>query len=98
MVQRATVAISDISPKFVAAAALTAKVPIFLESVICTKNGINKGSLLSETLVDSKSILLESVYGKKNGMSGGDAPENCKTVGEAFEVIASWVNKHYGVE
>ncbi|MEZ6115696.1 MAG: type I-B CRISPR-associated protein Cas7/Cst2/DevR [Pirellulaceae bacterium] len=89
--------LSDISPKFVAAAALTAKVPIFLESVICTKNGINKEAL-SETLADSKSILLESVYGKKNGMFNGDAPENCKTVGEAFEVIASWVNKHYGVE
>lgn len=89
--------LSDISPKFIAAAALTAKVPIFLESVVCIKNGINK-ELLAETLNDSKNIVVESVFGKKNGMFNGDAPPNCKTIGEAFEEISGWVNEHYGVK
>ena len=89
--------LADISPKFVAAAAVTAKVPIFLESVICTKYGINSEAL-AETLSDSKAIVIDSVYGKKSGVFDSSIIPNCKTVGEAFDLIRSWVNQHYGVK
>ena len=89
--------LSDISPKFVAAAAVTAKVPIFLESVVCSKNAVCKEAL-DETLADSKAILVKSVFGKKNGIFNGGAPDDCKSIGDAFDEIKTWVNDHFGVK
>jgi CRISPR-associated protein Cst2 len=89
--------LSDISPKFIAAAVLSAKVPIFLESVVCTKDGIN-AETLQETLTDSSGIILSSVFGKKKGVFNGSVPVECKTIGEAFEEVKNWVTTHYGEE
>ncbi len=90
--------LSDISPKFVAAATLTAKVPLFLESLRRDGAGRDAGldvKTLTETLDDSKEILVDHCFGARSGIFTG-VPEGTKTVGQAFETIQGWVKTYYG--
>jgi CRISPR-associated protein Cst2 len=87
--------LADISPKFVAAAVTTAKVPIFLESVERAEGGLNTVAL-NEALADAAPILVAHCFGARSGLLKG-APEKCMTVGQAFETMHSWINEHFGV-
>src|SRR4030066_926902 len=64
---RQTRFLADISPKFVAAAILTTKNPIFLESVIPINGGVNI-EILNETIQDYKSEIKASVLGARKGL------------------------------
>lgn len=90
--------LSDISPKFVAAALLKAKVPIFLEAVERdAKTGI-KTALLTEAVDDAKNIVEKHCFGVRSGQFEiEDKKLTTKTIGEAFAEMESWVNSHYGV-
>jgi len=66
--------LADISPKFVAAATITAKVPIFLEAVQRNEDGICIPAL-REALADAKSILVKYCFGARSGVFKGIVTE-----------------------
>jgi CRISPR-associated protein Cst2 len=86
--------LADISPKFVAAAVLTAKVPVFLESVQRTEEGLDIQAL-DEALADASAVTVDHCFGVRNGLFKA-VPKNCLTVGKAFEKMHTWVKDHYG--
>lgn len=85
--------LADISPKFVVAAMLTTKNPIFLESVKFNDNGIDV-PVIEETLDDYKSEIISSTIGLRKGFFTNEIT-NAKSLGEAFEEIEKWIDKHY---
>ncbi len=92
--------LADISPKFVAAAVLTAKVPLFLESVTVRREGTGGEAgidvtPLTESIQDAKKILVEHCFGARSGLFR-QVPEGCLTIGQAFEKAQGWVKDHYG--
>jgi CRISPR-associated protein Cst2 len=90
---RQTRFLADISPKFVAAAILSVKNPIFLETIIPEQSGVNF-KLINETLSDYKNEITQYVLGAKKELFT-DLPENVVTIGEAFEKMKAWVESHY---
>lgn len=90
---RQTRFLADISPKFVAAAILTTKNPIFLESVIPVNGGVNI-AVLQEVSKDFKGEIKASVFGARKDMFS-TLPEGTITIGEAFNTMKKWVNEHY---
>lgn len=90
---RQTRFLADISPKFVAAAIMKVKNPIFLETVLPQDNSI-RFDLLQETINDYKEEIIEYVMGAKKGMFE-NLPSEVLPIGEAFEKMKGWVEKHY---
>ena len=90
---RQTRFLADIPPKFIVAAMLTTKNPIFLESVIAVDGGIN-AALLNETIQDYKDEIKTSVIGAREGMFS-QLPGNKVTIGAAFETIAKLIDEYY---
>jgi CRISPR-associated protein Cst2 len=90
---RQTRFLADISPKFLAAAYLRVKNPIFLETVIPQNNSFNF-KLLTETVNDYQEEILKYVLGIKKELYN-DYPDNVLSIGEAFEEIKSWIENHY---
>lgn len=90
---RQTRFLADISPKFITAAMLTTKNPIFLESVIPENGGINT-VILGEVLKDFKNEIKAVVFGARKDMFSV-IPEDTTTIGEAFNTMKKWVNEHY---
>ena len=91
---RQTRFLADISPKFVAAAMLSAKNPIFLESVVPADKGVNV-DLLKETLEDFKNEIRVSVFGARKSLFSEKLPEDTVTLGEAFDTMKSWTDSYY---
>jgi len=90
---RQTRFLADISPKFVAAAMLTTKNPIFLESVIAFNGSIND-ELLSETIQDYKNEIKAIVIGARKGLFS-NLPAETVSVGEAFNTMSNWIDQYY---
>lgn len=90
---RQTRFLADISPKFVAAALLAVKNPIFLETVIPFNGGINV-NLLLETLADFADEIKASAFGARRDLFTV-LPEGTVTIGDAFTTIQGWINEHY---
>jgi CRISPR-associated protein Cst2 len=90
---RQTRFLADISPKFVAAALLKVKNPIFLESVLPASEGINT-ELLSETVEDFKDETFAVVFGGRKELFKV-LPENTLSLGESFGVMDDWVDTYY---
>ncbi|KCZ73138.1 CRISPR-associated protein Cas7/Cst2/DevR, subtype I-B/TNEAP [Candidatus Methanoperedens nitroreducens] len=90
---RQTRFLADISPKFIAAAILKTKNPIFLESVQVEGKKLNV-DMIKETLKDYNSEIVSSVIGVRKGFFIGDI-ENSKSIGDAFDEIAKWIDQHY---
>src|SRR3972149_4565403 len=85
--------LADISPKFVAAALLKVKNPIFLECVQTQEKALNK-EMLAETVKDYDKEIISHVFGVRQGFFT-DAPAGSKSIGEAFDDISSWIDAHY---
>jgi CRISPR-associated protein Cst2 len=85
--------LADISPKFVAAAMLRVKNPIFLESIQVDAKALNIG-MLNETVKDFKGEIIDHVFGLRQGFFSA-TPEGAKSIGEAFDDMGAWVDKHY---
>ncbi|MEP9411417.1 MAG: type I-B CRISPR-associated protein Cas7/Cst2/DevR [Candidatus Brocadia sp.] len=90
---RQTRFLADISPKFVVSAMLTAKNPIFLESLILMNGGVNT-ELLNETIKDYKNEIKASVFGARKGLFSC-LPEGTVSIGEAFDKMMKWVDEYY---
>jgi CRISPR-associated protein Cst2 len=85
--------LADISPKFIAAAMLTTKNPIFLESVITVNGGINS-ELLNETIQDYKNEIQALVIGARKGLFS-NLPNETISIGDAFNCMMNWVDEYY---
>ncbi len=86
--------LSDISPKFVAAAWMNAKNPIFLEAVKYQDGQVNVAQL--QTVVNDYSDFIEDqVFAVQVGTLGEQ--EGAVDLKDGFAKIKSWVNNYYGV-
>lgn len=90
---RQTRFLADISPKFVAAAMLTVKNPIFLESVVVENGDINS-DLLKETIEDNKNEIKALIIGARKGLFS-NLPDETVSVGDAFDTMANWIDQYY---
>ena len=90
---RQTRFLADISPKLIAAAMLTTKNPIFLESVIPTNGGVNV-ELLNETINDFKNEIKAKVFGARKGLFA-ILPDETVSIGDAFDTMANWIDEYY---
>jgi CRISPR-associated protein Cst2 len=86
--------LADISPKFVAAAMMTTKNPIFLESVRVEDNATINAAMIRETIADYNQEIAASVIGVRTGAFGGEI-EGAVTIGDAFDTMAQWVDEYY---
>jgi len=86
--------LADISPKFVAAAMMKAKNPIFLESVQVDGNVTINAAMIQETLADYDQEIAASVIGVRTGAFGGEIAA-AVTIGDAFDTMAKWVDEYY---
>jgi CRISPR-associated protein Cst2 len=97
---RQTRFLADISPKFIAAAMLRTKNPIFLESIIPKNGGINT-DLVSETVKDFETEIVSDsgnkkalIFGARKGLFSG-VPEGTVSIGEAFNEMMKWIDEYY---
>ncbi|HOK75969.1 MAG TPA: type I-B CRISPR-associated protein Cas7/Cst2/DevR [Bacteroidales bacterium] len=86
--------LTDMSPKFVCAALLRVKNPIFLESIKVDANGKINESLIESTLEDNSSQIIEYVIGERKGFFPEDNKKYA-SLGESFEKIKAWLKNVY---
>lgn len=85
--------LTDVSPKFVVAAMMSTKNPIFLESVTVSDKKINT-DLIQETLKDYQKEIITSTIGIRHGLFEGKI-ENTKSIGDAFDEMEKWIDQYY---
>lgn len=91
---RQTRFLADISPKFIAAASMKVKNPIFLEAVNTDKNGQINFNKLNSVLTDYEPFIEDSVLaGQEAVFSLGEGVTNLK---DGFSKIESWIKTYYG--
>ncbi|NOX21079.1 MAG: type I-B CRISPR-associated protein Cas7/Cst2/DevR [Nitrospirae bacterium] len=90
---RQTRFLADISPKFIVAAMLKTKNPIFLESIMPQNGGVNI-ELISETVEDYEDEILEKIFGARKGLFSM-LPEGTVSIGKALNEMAQWIDEYY---
>lgn len=85
--------LADIAPKFVAAAMLKTKNPIFLESIQVNEKKLNT-SMIAETIKDYKKEIVASTIGTRQGFFEGSI-DGAKSIGDAFDEMGKWVDEYY---
>ena len=85
--------LADIAPKFVAAAMLKTKNPIFLESIQVDGKKIKTG-MIKETLKDYNTEIVASAIGMRQGFFEGTI-DGAKSIGDAFDEMTTWVDTYY---
>jgi CRISPR-associated protein Cst2 len=88
--------LADISPKFIAAALMKAKNPIFLESVSLDAKGVVNVSALSSVVADYSKFVQSHVFAAQNSIFTADT-EGVKSLADGFADIESWVKNYYEV-
>jgi CRISPR-associated protein Cst2 len=86
--------LSDVSPKFAAAAVLKVKNPIFLECVTMDCTGSIDTVLIKNTLEDSNRQVIDYAIGERKGFFTNDS-DIALPLGKCFEKIHSWVEEYY---
>ncbi len=86
--------LSDVSPKFVAAALLKVKNPIFLESVTVDHNGNVNTGLINNTLSDFSGHVVDHALGERKGFFPSDN-EGILPLVQCFEKMHLWVDGYY---
>jgi len=98
---RQTRFLGDASPKFIAAALMTSKNPIFLEAVNLLENGNIDFDKVKSVKDDYADFIDESVYAVQEAIFDKPKEEDTikvQSLKPAFEEIFGWVEKYYGVE
>ena len=85
--------LADISPKFIAAACMKAKNPIFLESVNVNGNKVNIEEL--EGVVKDYSKFIDAHVFATQGSIFPSDNKSVVTFGEGFETIEQWVKDFF---
>jgi CRISPR-associated protein Cst2 len=83
--------LSDISPKFVCAALLKVKNPIFLETLRVNHDDEINIDLLNNTLKDFDEIIIDKTFGERKGFFHKDNNE-ALAIGDSFKVMKNWMN------
>lgn len=92
--------LTDISPKFVVAALMKVKNPIFMECVRVdlvsdkNRNGRIDFDLIKNTIDDFRDSIEHHVLGERKGFFASDS--DAKPLGEAFTAMKGWLNEVYG--
>ena len=86
--------LADISPKFICAALLNVKNPIFLECLEVNAQGIVKMDLIDSTIKDFASVIQKTVLGERKGFFPEDTAK-ALPMGEAFAEMKSWLEDVY---
>lgn len=86
--------LADISPKFIAAAAMTTKNPIFLEAVQVNPNGQINANALHSVVTDYDRFVADHVFAAQEAVFG--KPGDSVSLKTGFETIETWVKNHFG--
>jgi CRISPR-associated protein Cst2 len=86
--------LADISPKFICAALLNVKNPIFLECLKVSQLGLVEMPLIDSTIKDFKAIINDSALGERKGFFPQDT-DQALPIGEAFIKTKSWLDEVY---
>ena len=87
--------LADISPKFLCAALMKVKNPIFMECARVEKDQVNVG-LIKNTSADFKGSISHWLMGERKGFFPQDTSE-AKPMGEAFAEMKKWLDEVYKV-
>ncbi len=87
--------LADISPKFMAAACMRSKNPIFLEALKVDRSGQVDVSALQTVISDYEPFIESSVLATQEGVFG--KADGVVSLKEGFSTIKQWVNNYYGV-
>ena len=88
--------LADISPKFVAAALMKSKNPIFLEAVDLNKKGQVDLEKLKTVTSDYARFIDKSVFAVQEAVF--EKQEGMASLRGGFQLIQNWVNEYYGVK
>ena len=91
---RQTRFLSDISPKFIAAACMKAKNPIFLEAVRADENGRVDVEALQSVVTDYSRFIHKHVMAGQKAVF--QLPEDVTGLAEGFRQMHQWVDEYYG--
>lgn len=91
---RQTRFLADISPKFVAAACMKVKNPIFLEAVNMTQDGQVDTAILESVKNDYAEYIEDSVFAIQQAALQANA-ENVVSLQDGFEQIRTWIENYY---
>jgi len=86
--------LADISPKFVCAALLIVKNPIFLECLKVNGQGMVEMPLIESTIKDFSAVIKDFVLGERKGFFPQDTAQ-ALPMGEAFAKLKSWLDGVY---
>lgn len=86
--------LADISPKFICAALLIVKNPIFLECLKVNIQGLVEMPLIESTRNDFQAVIKDLVLGERKGFFLQDTAQ-VLPMGEAFVKIKSWLDDVY---
>lgn len=87
--------LADISPKFICAALMKVKNPIYMECIKVKEDAVDEG-LIRATECDFARQILHSVWGERKGFFSNDM-DSAKPLGDAFDEIRGWIDEAYGV-
>jgi len=93
---RQTRFLADISPKFIAAAYMKSKNPIFLEAVDLNKEGQVNIEKLQTVINDYDKFIEKSVFAVQESVF--EKSENVKSLNDGFKEIESWIKEYYNVK
>ncbi len=88
--------LADISPKFIAAAYMKSKNPVFLEAVDLTAKGQVNYDKLKTVLEDYSKYIEKSVFAVQEAVF--EKGEGVKSLQEGFEEIENWVKDYYKIK
>lgn len=86
--------LSDMSPKFISAALMNIKNPIFMECLRLTEDGVILSYLLKNTANDFKHQILDHIFGERKGFFPVDNDDYIG-IGESFVQIRKWIEGVY---
>lgn len=92
---RQTRFLSDISPKFLAAALMSSKNPIFLESVNLSEEGLIEMEKLMSVVSDYEKFIVDHVFAVQESVF--DKREEMVSLKEGFSKLEQWVKSYFKV-
>jgi len=87
--------LADISPKFICAALMKVKNPIYMECIKVKDDAVDE-DLIRATESDFTRQIFHSVWGERKGFFSNDM-DSAKPLGDAFDEIRGWIDEAYGV-
>ena len=87
--------LADISPKFMAAACMSSKNPVFLEALKVDRSGQVDVPALQSVITDYEPFINESVLASQEGVFG--KADGVVSLKEGFATIKKWIQDYYTV-